>query len=222
MKPASVQSREDRTEEGAGQHREKWQSPAVAEHYAGQRFRGERARTRDLRLIESLWKKHGPPGRARTLLDLPCGTGRLTEALRARAERYVGADVSAAMLRAGPGSSLLADAGALPFADRSFDVVVCCRLLHHLDPRELRAISAELLRVTDGLLLASFWDAATWPAWRRRVGLRKDDTGRRAVSTTSLEDSLVAGGGQVLGYARSFPLLSMQTFIAVRPRGSGR
>jgi SAM-dependent methyltransferase len=204
------------------QARQKWQSTAVAEGYARDRFRGGRARTRDLRLVESLWRRHGPSGRAHSLLDLPCGAGRLTAGLSARAERYLGADISCAMLRAGPGSTLQADATCLPFADASFEVVVCCRLLHHLDPAELREVTAELLRVTGGLLIASFWDAATWPAWRRKVGLRRDQTGRRAVPSALLEECLRAGGGEVLGYARSFPLLSMQTFVAVRPRGSRR
>lgn len=202
--------------------REKWQSPAVAEHYARRRFAGERARARDLRLIEALWRRHGPRGRAESLLDLPCGTGRLAPGLRPRALHYLGADVSAAMLREAGTGHVLADAAHLPFADGSFEILVCCRLLHHLDEAQLAEVTVELLRVTRGLLIASFWSAATWPALRRRLGLRHDETGRRAVAPRRLEACLERAGGELLGYARSLPLLSMQTFFAARPRGAGR
>lgn len=197
--------------------RQKWQDAGVAEHYARDRFRSGRARGRDGRLIDSLWRRYGPREPVRTLLDLPCGTGRLAGGLRPKCERYLGADVSPAMLREGDGERLVADAARLPFADGSVDALVCCRLLHHLDACELDAVCGELLRVTGSLLIASFWDAASWPALRRRWGLRRETTGRRPLATSTLEACLRRHGGEVLGYAHSFPWLSMQTFVAVRP-----
>jgi demethylmenaquinone methyltransferase / 2-methoxy-6-polyprenyl-1,4-benzoquinol methylase len=69
-----------------------------------------------------------------TVLDLACGTGDLTWMLARRAPhgRVVGVDVSEAMLARArvkgrrPGVAFLrADAGALPFPDHAFDLVMC-------------------------------------------------------------------------------------------------
>jgi SAM-dependent methyltransferase len=111
----------------------------------------------------------------------------------------------------------VADAGRLPFADDSFDVVVCCRLLHHLAPGlELERVTAELLRVSRGLVVASFWDATSWPGLRRARGWRRDETGRRPLSRRGLELAFSKAGGSVLEYAASLRFVSMQTFAAVR------
>lgn len=50
-----------------------------------------------------------------------------------------------------PGVS--ADAGSLPFADGSFDVVGCSLLVHHLQPEQVRRFAREALRVCRTALL---------------------------------------------------------------------
>ena len=53
-----------------------------------------------------------------------------------------------------PGNhSVVADALALPFADRSFDLVSCSLFAHHLEPAELAHFAAEALRVSRCALL---------------------------------------------------------------------
>jgi len=72
------------------------------------------------------------------ILDAGCGTGYLAAGLRrARPEAYVtGADLSAGMLgrarEAGAHPLVQADAARLPFADRSYDLVVARGVLQHL------------------------------------------------------------------------------------------
>lgn len=70
----------------------------------------------------------------RRVLDLGCGLGGYTEALRERGARVVSADLSLAVLAGLPPLSprVCADALALPFADAAFDLVFCASLIEHV------------------------------------------------------------------------------------------
>ena len=75
-------------------------------------------------------------------LDLGCGDALTSgPALVERGARYTGVDISAAAVgqqarRNGYDARVIEDAGELPFADDSFDGVVCVEVFEHLfDPR---------------------------------------------------------------------------------------
>ncbi|WP_329125404.1 class I SAM-dependent methyltransferase [Streptomyces sp. NBC_01465] len=89
------------------------------------------------------------PGHARTLLDIACGTGIVTERLRRPGLRVFGADASYGMARKAadrvPGAVVLGDVRQLPFPDASLDAVSAVWLLH-LVP-EAEAVVAEAARV---------------------------------------------------------------------------
>jgi SAM-dependent methyltransferase len=90
-----------------------------------------------------------PPGR-RTL-DVGCGEGRIARRLAALGHRVVGIDGSPAMATAAAthperAPVAVADAAHLPFADRSFDLVVAFMVLHDVDAME--GAVAEAARVT--------------------------------------------------------------------------
>lgn len=74
-----------------------------------------------------------PPG-ARTLLDLACGTGLVTERITRPGLRVYGADAAPGMLRKAaerlPGRVVRADARRLPLPDASVDAVSAVWLLH--------------------------------------------------------------------------------------------
>jgi len=100
------------------------------------------------------------------VLDVPTGTGRLLTAMHS-ATAIVGVDVSDAMLemaraaaRAVPHCEVVlarGDAMALEFPDRSFDTVVCFRLVHLIPPTLLRQLFAELRRVCAGVVVAQVY-----------------------------------------------------------------
>mgnify|MGYP000112008029 CR=1 FL=1 len=84
--------------------------------------------------------------RGARILDAGCGNGYFTWYLD-RLGPTVGVDYARAMLRAHPGKSRVqASAARLPFADRSFDLVFCSNLLHHVD--DPAAVVAEMRRVS--------------------------------------------------------------------------
>lgn len=192
--------------------------------YSGARWSSDARRARDPRLVAALLARHLAPGPA-LLLDAPCGTGRLTPVLAARG-RTVGLDVSAPMLaearRAVQGGAawVAGDVARLPFRDGTFDAVVCCRLLHHLrEPAALEAVLRELVRVSRGLVIASFWDAGSLPALRRAwLGERPRET-RRSLRRATLVALLARAGADVVGWKHSLRFFSRQAFVAARKRG---
>lgn len=205
--------------------RTRWQSDDAGARYAIRRFRDPRAALRDPLLVDRILEMHGVRPSLKPLLDVPCGTGRLRGVLERRGMRYVGTDVSPSMLAeaaAVPDASLVrADAERLPFAEDSFDVVVCCRLLHHLQDEEvLEAVVKELVRVSSRMVIASFWDSGSWHAWRRRMGLRRDEgpRGRRAISKRMLRRVFDDAGAEVVDFHHSFRFVSQQTFAVALKR----
>jgi SAM-dependent methyltransferase len=89
------------------------------------------------------------PERARTLLDVGCGTGLVTERLRRPGLRVLGVDTSPGMagVAAGRmgGGLVLGDCARLPFADGCLDAVSAVWLLHLLP--NAAAVVAECARV---------------------------------------------------------------------------
>lgn len=199
---------------------ERWAGQGSGERYAHERFKSERAARRDLRLLASILRRFAPLGGA--ALDVPCGAGRLRTTLRAAGVSWVGADVSPSMLRAaveeGGGSVLNASAFALPFADRAFELVVCCRLLHHLSDADMHTCIRELGRVSSRLVVASFWDAHSFHAWRQRRGAKPKEL-RRAFRKEEIEGALREAGYAVASWRHSFRFVSQQTFVAAVREG---
>lgn len=90
------------------------------------------------------------PSQANRVLDVGCGKSPYRELLQP--QHYIGMDRG----ELGPHASLIGDATALPFADASFDAIICTEVIEHV-PDE-HALSRELARVASAsatLLLSS-------------------------------------------------------------------
>ena len=105
--------------------------------------------------------------RCRTLLELPCGGGRLSSAMSNYSDLLIEADVAAGQVQYGrqhsrcetPQLWMTASALRIPFQNASVDGVVCIRLCHHLHlQEERRQLVAELLRVARRFVLMTFFD----------------------------------------------------------------
>jgi ubiquinone/menaquinone biosynthesis C-methylase UbiE len=156
-------------------------------------------------LVEQL-----PPART---LDVACGSGFLTRHLRGV---VVGADQSPAMValtqsRLPQGVAVLADALALPFADKAFDRVLTGHFYGHLPADERRAFLQEARRLAGELIVI---DSALRPAvepeqWQERV---LNDGSRHRVYKRYLSGPQLAAelGGEVL--------LEGTWFVAARTR----
>ncbi len=98
------------------------------------------------------------PLRGKTVLDIGCGTGRLSLMLAQRRATVTGLDVSPAMLDFCAAEAkrrrlrnrlelICAPAHNIPCPSRKFDIVVCFGLLEHLPESKRRACLAEAARV---------------------------------------------------------------------------
>jgi SAM-dependent methyltransferase len=126
MKMLSLQPTE------ADRKRTFYRHPLVVAEYERRRFGGASGAWVNEREIASVLDLLPPSGR---VLDLGCGTGRLSQRLTERDYDVLLLDASDAMLaRAVPAvgaPAVLADAFALPFVASSFDVVAALRLAFH-------------------------------------------------------------------------------------------
>ncbi|MFH1977523.1 MAG: methyltransferase domain-containing protein [Pseudomonadota bacterium] len=98
-----------------------------------------------------------------SVLDAPCGTGRIDLLLRERFTKVVGLDSSESMLAVYRSkehirTGLLGDIFRLPFKNDSFDWVVCHRLFHHFNTDELRLSLLKSIAQTarDGVVFYSW------------------------------------------------------------------
>lgn len=100
------------------------------------------------------------------ILDLACGTGRMTEFLVSNGFRVLGADISEYMvnearrwaIKAGVLGLIVCDAESLPFKDDAFDCVTSVRLTGHVPPQIRVAILREVRRVSRKWIIMSYYD----------------------------------------------------------------
>ncbi len=153
-----------------------WQSPESAARYRQSRQPSAFRRYGREEAILSGWLRDVATGG--TVLDIPCGAGRFVGAIAQRGLRYIGADVSTAMIAearrdAQPGIALgffAAAAEQIPLADSSVDCVIIWRLLHHIRDATLRqAMLREAARVTRRDVIVSFHHSLSFTAVRKRL-----------------------------------------------------
>jgi SAM-dependent methyltransferase len=115
---------------------------------------GQKASAEMLRQQETLAML---PAAARTVLEVGCGDGFILNALARQSgrERIAGTDFSSAALRHVKAPAVIARADALPFADRSWDAVMCLEVLEHLPAPVYARALAELQRVSARYILIS-------------------------------------------------------------------
>jgi len=167
--------------------------------------------------------------RHRRILDVGTGAGRAALFLARGGARVTGVDASDEMLavaRAKAADEGLAvefapgDAHALQFTDRSFDVVVCLRVLMHT-PDWQRSL-AELCRVADQLVVFDYPSAtsvaALQSATRRMMHTFGANTeAYRVFSAGSIARALDASGFRVRSVHRQF-VLPIQLHKAIGSR----
>jgi ubiquinone/menaquinone biosynthesis C-methylase UbiE len=191
--------------------------PAMAERFEGMRFSGPIGRL----IAETQEQVIGgflEPLAGRAVLDVGTGTGRGAIALARRGARVTGVDASAEMLDVARRRAAAAgvqvtfsreDAHHLPFDDRSFDAVICLRVLMHT-PDWRRSLS-ELCRVARHRVVFDYpamASAALLESLARRLahaaGARVE--AYRVFAESSMRAALHANGYRVAGIHRQFVL----------------
>ncbi len=111
------------------------------------------------------------------ILDLPCGTGRISYFLYELGFRVTGADYSVHMIEEANKQLHVSDISfeqqdimSIRHPDHTFQAAVCNRLFHHYPAAETRrAALKELMRVTDGPIIVSFFNSLSLSACFSKV-----------------------------------------------------
>jgi len=95
------------------------------------------------------------PAGVRTILDVGCGDGAVSNPLVERGFDVTGVDFSSVALRSVAAKKVVAGVGRLPFEGCSFDVVICAEVLEHLPEgtyeralREIQRVARQYIIVT--------------------------------------------------------------------------
>ena len=116
--------------------------------------------------------------RCATLLDLPCGGGRLSPQIGRHTDLLIEADIGLGQVQYGREFGrastaqvwMTASGFHIPFRDASLDAIVCVRLNHHLPtPQERERLVRELLRVARRYVVMTFFDHDSVKNRLRRV-----------------------------------------------------
>jgi SAM-dependent methyltransferase len=191
--------------------------PAMAEAFEGMRFSGPIGRmiaAAQEQVIASFLE----PVAGRTVLDVGTGTGRAALALARRGATVTGVDASAEMLAVARRTADAAqiaitfaqeDAHRLTFPDRSFDAVICLRVLMHTP--DWRQSLGELCRVSSHRIVFDYpamASAALLQSVARRVahaaGARVE--AYRVFTDASVRRALQRNGFRIAGVHRQFVL----------------
>jgi SAM-dependent methyltransferase len=148
--------------------------------------------------------------RGRSVVDIGCGDGGFVRALHERGADALGVDIDVTRAKAidPAGRYLEGGAEALPLADRSVDVAVMLKSLHHVpDPHaafpELRRVVRDAVFIAEPLPTGAFFELL------RPVD---DETDVRAVAQAAIAAAEGFERAQTLEYEISIPLERFEQF----------
>src|SRR5688572_2358226 len=189
-------------EDGYDYKRDFYRSSQVAEDYDFHRFSTPERQKRNARKWAAIRKALSSTTGVRTILDLPCGTGRFTGALARDGYEIIGSDISLEMLQKAatvePGQTqegkpatvrgyVQANAEHLPLRDASLDCVVCIRFMMHVDPATRVRMLKEFHRVSRRWVVVDYRHKYTF-RYVLSHSFGKLGLGRTPLSRVSRED----------------------------------
>ncbi|MEI6260927.1 MAG: class I SAM-dependent methyltransferase [Deltaproteobacteria bacterium] len=143
---------------------QRYQDNEYAENYDKRRFFslfGRLIHIIDMRALDAA-TTNLPKGSL--ILDVPCGTGRLTTHLANNGFRVAGVDISKEMIQIAKRKDysgnleefMNSPAENLPYPDKHFDHVTSGRFLAHLPPESRVAVLKEFARVSKGEIIVGY------------------------------------------------------------------
>lgn len=176
-----------------------YQDEQFARRYDHTRYKQDKKRQlRDKKTKQAIFKAIRRLDGVQKVLDLPCGTGRLSRLLMDAGYEYTGCDVSQQMIdvaiekvgEAEKDRFVQANAEQLPFEDNSFDCVVCVRFLGRIPPGPRLTILKELHRVSRKYLLTATGYFKKSTPLNERIGSRFPNLFSKAAKRAQRHDEL--------------------------------
>lgn len=214
-------------EQSQYQAKERYQPQAVADSYDDRRFTSFKGRWTDRREKACVLRALTRANPAGPILDIPCGTGRMTELLLERGFQVTGGDISEAMMShasrrtAKYGAQVQfvkCDVEALQFPPESFDLVLTVRLLHHIPASLHISILAQLHRVTRRWVIISFSNKYTIQNWRRDFKALFAKFPRYAIAPALFKQEVAGAGFNIVEYMPLLPVVAESVFVLLEKR----
>ena len=203
----------------------------VVDTYEGRRYTGRSQGFLDRReracLERLLRKRAAAPGQ--TVLDMPCGYGRIAPLLVRLGLTPLWGDISFAMAQRAsrrPEASsgigqLVGDSEQIPLATNTVDGATCIRLIEHFRLGQRRTdVMRELGRVVRRWLVVSFYDGATIHGKTKRLAckMRGKKVSVAMQSRASFRAEADAAGLDVVGFFSPVRFVHAHTFALLTPR----
>ncbi len=199
----------------------------VAERYDQERFSTRAQKAGHLREVRAFEEAMAQISNAKTALDAPCGTGRITKILLDRGLSVTGGDISNEMITVAKaklesyGDNIAfrtADLRNLPFSDDSFDLVTCVRMFGHV-PSEIRIqMLQEMRRVTRKWIIVNYFclrPLVGLKRWIKRKVLRTYEGVGHPTSTETMYRE-IREAGLSLEYLSVIRLYSEEVYALVK------
>jgi ubiquinone/menaquinone biosynthesis C-methylase UbiE len=183
-----------------------YRSAEVAEDYDFHRFGSRDRRRRNAAKWAAISQALRYTRKVKTVLDIPCGTGRFTGDIANLGYRVVGSDVSYEMIAKGVENTgenkrvagfVQADAERLPLPARSIDCIVCIRFMLHVNLATRHRILCEMRRVTKRWIVIDYRHKHSFRyklnEFRKRLGFKTKPLKNR-VSREELEQEFRNAG----------------------------
>jgi len=184
-------------------------------------FWGKRKELREWKILHRALKSLAP---IESVLDVPCGTGRLTRYLpKLGSNTIIGCDVSAQMVSSASHRPEISpmiswhqgDIFQLPFADDTFDVVMCIRLMQHIPSTTRPLILRELMRVSRKAIVVAYYHSYTLRFLTRK--LRGKTIIAHNAAGSDVEGEARQAGLRVVRRFWKSPIFSSQWIIVMKP-----
>jgi len=156
-----------------------YQSKIYAASYEKTRFKGIYGRIKNWNTQRVISKLTSFTGRKGLALDIPCGTGRLSNLILRNGYRWIGSDISLEMMMESRKRmkgfedsfwNIRLDAEMMPFKDDSMDCIFSIRFIYHI-PGEIRyKMLKEMNRVTKKWLIIDYNYPNRFKHIARRIG----------------------------------------------------
>ena len=171
-------SSKDFTEISKNSYEQRYEDFEKARNYNLKYDRKPLKRLSTMREYQILKRLLGQQKHCATLLEIPCGGGRISPQLVNASDLLIQADVALGQILYGmtkeklkiPQIWMTASAFRIPLQDSSVDAAVCIRLSHHLPIAKQREdLLAELLRVARRYVVMTFFDYHSIKNTLRRI-----------------------------------------------------
>jgi len=199
-----------------------YRSKEVASKYEEKRFKslkGWFVNKRELGLIDKALKYAGitPPA---TILDIPCGTGRVSVHLAKMGFDIIATDISSEMISyakekvnslndlSGNIKFEVADAECLPYVTDSFDACISLRFLGHIPDKSRKRILKEMIRVTKKYLILAYYLKSSLQYHLRKRKRRGRGIEWHPLNLREVEEELTAVGLKKVKIFFLLPLIS--------------